>query len=291
MSDQFSVISSKAGWLGALLVAAVIGSPSPAWARWSVIAFDQKTGIGVVASATCVAQERFAQFPARDLMDIQAIVVPGKAVAVAQAGVDLTRANQRLIYDLLRKDTAPDAILAELRTDPNSEVRQFAIVDAQGRTAGFSGAKNGAASLHRAGRVPGTGIVYSVQGNILASDEVVTAGVEALIAAEGTLADRVMAAMEAADAKGGDRRCTCESEPRTPGVACDGKTSHVAYILMAEASNTVGASYNDGRYTMYVTAANTDIQPSENANPVRTLRMRYDAWKRSSGWRAPAPDQ
>ncbi|MFP5379126.1 MAG: DUF1028 domain-containing protein, partial [Vicinamibacteria bacterium] len=132
---------------------------------------------------------------------------------------------------------------------------------------------------------------YSVQGNILASDEVVTAGVEALIAAEGTLADRVMAAMEAADAKGGDRRCTCESEPRTPGVACDGKTSHVAYILMAEASNTVGASYNDGRYTMYVTAANTDIQPSENANPVKTLRMRYDAWKRSSGWRAPAPDQ
>lgn len=274
----------------ALIAACLLAGVVPAWATWSVIAVDQRTGIVVISSATCVAQERFAKFPARDLMDIQAIVAPGKAVAAAQAGVDLTRQNQRLIYEELQKGTAPAAILEMLRSDPNLEVRQFTIVDLQGRSARFSGAKNGQASLDRQGHVPGTGIYFSVQGNILASDAVVTEAVDAFVAAEGTLPDRVMAAMEVADARGGDSRCTCESEPRSTGVACDGKTSHVAYILMAESSNTVGDSYSNGRYTMYVTATNADIQSHENANPVTTLRMRYDQWRLSSGWREAAPD-
>ncbi|MDP1569724.1 MAG: DUF1028 domain-containing protein [Vicinamibacterales bacterium] len=277
--------------LRAVLVAAfLLAGVAPAWATWSVIAVDQRTGIVVISSATCVAQERFATFPARDLMDIQAIVAPGKAVAAAQAGVDLTRQNQMLIYEELRKGTEPAVIIQMLRSDPNLEVRQFAIVDLQGRSAGFSGAKNGQASLDRQGHVPGTGIYFSVQGNILASEAVVTEAVEAFIAAEGALPDRVMAAMEVADARGGDSRCSCESEPRSAAVACDGKTSHVAYILMAESSNTVGDSYNNGRYTMYVTASNADIQGHENANPVKTLRIRYDQWRASSGWREAAPD-
>lgn len=54
---------------------------STARATWSVVAMDQRTGEVVIASATCVAQARFETFPARDLMDIQAIVVPGKGVA------------------------------------------------------------------------------------------------------------------------------------------------------------------------------------------------------------------
>lgn len=288
MSYQLSVISSK--WARTALVAGVLlCAAAPAWATWSVIAVDQESGTVVIASATCVAQERFAKFPARDLMDIQAIVAPGKAVAAAQAGVDLTRRNQMLIYEELQKGTAPTAIIEMLKADPALESRQFAIVDLQGRSAGFSGAKNGQASLDRQDHVNGTGIYFSVQGNILASDAVVTDAVAAFKGAEGTLADRVMAAMEMADARGGDSRCTCESEPRLEGVACDGKTSHVAYILMAESSNTVGDSYNNGRYTMYVTATNADIQPGENANPVKTLRMRYEEWRQSSGWRDAPP--
>lgn len=277
-------------WVACLRGAAVaagllLGAASPASATWSVIAVDQKTGTVAISSATCVAQERFARFPARDLMDIQAIVVPGRAVAAAQAGVDLTRQNQTLIYRELQKGTAPAAIIEMLKADPALESRQFAIVDLEGRSAGFSGAKNGQASLDRQDRVPDTGIYFSVQGNILANDAVVTDAVDAFKRAQGTLADRVMAAMEVADARGGDSRCTCETEPRSEGVACDGKTSHVAYILVAEQSNTIGSSYNDHRYTMYVTATNADVQPHENANPVKTLRMRYDRWKVSSGWR------
>ena len=260
------------GW--ALLV--ILLSASRAEATWSVIALDRGTGTVVVSSATCVPQARLESFPAKDLRDIQAIVVPGVGVAAAQAGVDRTRANQKLIYAELQKGTAPSAIVAMLKEDPEVERRQFGILDMQGRSAGFSGAKNGQASLDRQGRVPGTDIHYSIQGNILKSDDVVEAAVQAFVAAQGSLTDRVMAAMEAADAKGGDSRCSCESEPKLD-APCDGRTSHVAYILRAEKGDRSGQSFNDGDYSMYISVTDADIRPTENANPVKTLRMRYDA--------------
>ena len=215
-------------------------------------------------------------------MDVQAIVVPGKGVAAAQAGVDRTRKNQQLIFDEIGKGTDPARILEMLKEDPNVEVRQFAIVDLQGRMVGFSGQKNQPASLSRQQQVPGTGIYYSIQGNILASDEVVTAAMTAFADATGTLADRVMAAMETADARGGDKRCTCESKPLPAATAaCESKTSHVAYILRADPADRNGAAFNDGQYAMYVAVTNDDILPTENANPVKTLRLRYDAWKKA----------
>ena len=91
-----------------------------------------------------------------------------------------------------------------------------------------------------------------------------------------------MAAMEAADTNGGDRRCDCNTEPR-PEAPCNGKTSHVAYILQAHADDTSGDSFNNGDYKMYLSATDEDIRPSENANPVKTLRMRYDAWMANQG--------
>ena len=251
-------------------------------ATWSVIAINTRTGQVVIASATCVAQGRFNGFPAKGLMDIQAIVVPGVGVAAAQAGVDRTRANQRLIHAELKKGTAPEEIIEMLSEDPRFESRQFGIVDMQGRCAGHSGSRNGAASLAVADSVPAEGIHFSVQGNILASDDVVHLAVEAFKAEGGTMADRVMAAMEAADAAGGDGRCTCESEP-IPDAPCDGKTSHVAYLLVADADDPEGESFNDGEYSLFIDVTDENIQPDENANPVITLRMRYDRWKAGTG--------
>lgn len=258
------------------VLAAVLCTASSARATWSVIALDRDSGAVVIASATCVPQQRLEGFPAKDLRDIQAIVVPGVGVAAAQAGVDRTRANQKLIFSELQKGTAPAEIMEMLKKDPAIESRQFGILDMRGRGAGFSGQKNQASSLDRQGEVPGTGIHYSIQGNILKSDEVVTSAVEAFTAARGSLTDRVMAAMEAADAKGGDSRCTCETEPKVD-APCDGKTSHVAYILRADKGDKNGESFNDGQYGMYISVTDRDIKPTENANPVKTLRMRYDA--------------
>ncbi len=261
---------------------ATVAMPLALSATWSVIAVDRRTGRVVIASATCVSQQRFDGFPAAGLMDIQAIVVPGVGVAAAQAGVDRTRENQRLIYRELKDGTEPSDIIEMLRQDPDIERRQFGIVDLQGRCAGFSGSGNGQASLAVYDSVPAEQIYFSVQGNILASDDVVLDAIAAFKAEGGTLTDRVMSAMEAADAAGGDRRCTCESEP-VLSVPCDGKTSHVAYILAADPDDPEGDSFNDGDYFLYLNVTDQNIRSDENANPVRTLRMRYDRWKASAG--------
>jgi uncharacterized Ntn-hydrolase superfamily protein len=253
---------------------------STVFATWSVIALDRETGIVVIASATCVPQASLERFPAKDLRDIQAIVVPGVAVAAAQAGVDQTRTNQRLIFAELQKGTAPAEIIVLLKQDPRIERRQFGIVDMQGRMAGFSGSGNGAVSLDRQGQVAGTEIYYSIQGNILANEAVVLDAVQALVSARGDLTDRVMAAMEAADAKGGDSRCACDKGPKLE-APCTAKTSHVAYILRADKGDRNGESFNDGQYALYLSVTDPDIKPDEDANPVKTLRMRYDRWKQS----------
>ena len=98
-----------------------------------------------------------------------------------------------------------------------------------------------------------------------------------------------MAAMEAADGSGGDSRCTCPPWPADgskPAISCDEKTAHVAYILMAEKTDTNGDSHNNGEYAMYINVSQPaadhaqGIKPGENLNPVKTLRVRYDAWRK-----------
>jgi len=279
---------NRTDWMSKAVPWAVAGvllsvTASALYATWSVIAIDRRTGQVVIASATCVPQSRFAGFPAKGLMDIQAIVVPGVGVAAAQAGVDNTRRNQESIYRELRAGTAPAEIIEKLRADTLMQRRQFGIVDMQGRSAGFSGQGNGQVSLDMQDRVPGTDIVFSVQGNILASDEVVYQAARAMRETNGTMLDRVMAAMEAANREGGDRRCTCASEPATAATqTCALRTSHVAYLLSADSSDASGASFNDGEYSLFIDVTNENIRPDENPDPVTTLRMRYEAWKRAN---------
>jgi uncharacterized Ntn-hydrolase superfamily protein len=270
----------------ALATAAVLllVTASAVYATWSIIAVDRRTGQVVIASATCVPQGSFAGFPAKGLMDVQAIVVPGVGIAAAQAGVDATRRNQQLIYRELRAGTAPSEIIEKLRADSMIARRQFGIVDVRGRAAGFTGTGNGQVALDMQDRVPGTDIVFSVQGNILASDEVVYQAARAMRESGGTMLDRVMAAMEAANREGGDRRCTCASEPATAATqTCTLRTSHVAYLLAADSADASGASYNDGRYRLFIDVTDENIRPDESPDPVATLRLRYDAWKRAQG--------
>jgi len=269
------------------LLAFVLLVPSTAFATWSIIAVDLSTRRVVIASATCVNQND--QF----LMGVQAVVVPGKGVAACQAGVDNSHKNQMLVFQELQKGTDPKQILDLLSVDPAFQSRQFGILDLQGRSAGHSGITNGYVSQDIQGRVPGTDIYYSIQGNILRPGEVVPNAVKAFLANKGAITDRVMAAMEAADASGGDSRCTCPAPaagvPASP-IPCDSKTAHVAYILMSEPNDTNGDSHNNGKYTMYLTVAqpsqpNSDrgpgaIKEGENLNPVKTLRMRYDVWRK-----------
>ena len=137
---------------------------SRAFATWSVIAVNAKTGQVIIASATCVRQSAFptrAPIAARDLMDVQAVIVPGIGVAACQAGADNTRRNQMLVYAELKKGTPPQQILELLKQDPDVERRQFGIlaipnagtITAANNMAGFSGSGNQQSSLFFGGQV------------------------------------------------------------------------------------------------------------------------------------------
>jgi hypothetical protein len=268
-----------------LALAWVFLLPPAASATWSVVAVDRSTSRVVIASATCVDQND--EF----LKGVQAVIVPGKGIAACQASVDATHQNQMQVFQELQKGTDPGQIIELLSVDPAFQSRQFGIVDLQGRSAGHSGLSNGYVSQDMQGQVPGTEIFYSIQGNILRPGLVVPNAVQALLHAQGALTDRVMAAMEAADGSGGDSRCTCPPWPTDgskPVIPCDGKTAHVAYILMAEKSDTNGDSHNNGKYTMYLTVSQpgpthgpNSIRDGENLNPVKTLRMRYEEWRKA----------
>jgi hypothetical protein len=267
---------------------------SSAFATWSVIAVDRSTGRVVISSSTCTGStDDF-------LKDVQAVVVPGKGVAACQAGVDGQHQNQTVVFEELKKGTDPAKIIELLSQDPGFQGRQYGIVDLQGRMAGHSGLTNGFVTQDIHGQVPGTEIFYSIQGNILRSEKVVPSAVKAFIAAKGGITDRVMAAMEAADAAGGDSRCTCFSSNAngagTPyavqpsaEIPCTYRTSLVAYILAADPHDQDGPvdalnSHNNGKYAMYITVSQPNhgptynIKAGENLNPVKTLRLRYDAW-------------
>jgi len=272
-----------------LLFVILFSLRTSAFATWSVIAVDRGTGRVVISSATCTGtSDDF-------LKDLQAVVVPGKGVAACQAGVDgATHQNQTLVFDELKKGTDPSQIIEMLSQDPGFQGRQFGILDLQGRMAGHSGLSNGFTSQHIYGQVPNTEIFYSVQGNSLRSAGVVTNAVKAFVAARGGVTDRVMAAMEAADAAGGDQRCTCTvggatQAPANPAIACSIRTATVAYILAADPGDKDGPVnqsnlHNNGKYAMYITVSQPhhgpthNIKPGENLNPVKTLRLRYDAW-------------
>jgi len=105
-------------------------------------------------------------------------------------GLDLIRAGR----------SAPDALKALVAGDPASDVRQVAMIDAQGRVAAHTGAKDIQAAGHK------VGVNYSVQANLMLNDSVWPSMSRAFESSKGDLADRMLAALDAAQAAGGDIR-------------------------------------------------------------------------------------
>jgi uncharacterized Ntn-hydrolase superfamily protein len=126
--------------------------------------------------------------------------------AEAGVGVICTQAFASRQYGalglkLLRGGLPSSAVLEALcKLDKNPDIRQVGIVDAQGRAAAFTGARCvGHASHCISGGV-------TAQGNMLAAPFIADEMVEAYFAAEGDLADRILAALEKAQVLGGDAR-------------------------------------------------------------------------------------
>jgi len=109
-----------------------------------------------------------------------------------------------LALDLLAKRYLPEQVLAELlRDDAQRDKRQLAIIDMSGRAANRNPSKADASGTWWGAA---SGKYYACQGNTLVGREVIFAMVEAYEQTEGSLADRLMAALIAGDRAGGDHR-------------------------------------------------------------------------------------
>jgi uncharacterized Ntn-hydrolase superfamily protein len=132
----------------------------------------------------------------------------GAHVAWAEAGVGVvaTQSFTEMSYGPLglalmkAGKSAPQALAALVAADPQQAVRQVAMVDAKGRVAVYTGAK----CIAAAGDY--TGAQYSVQANLMERDTVWRAMARAYESTRGDLADRLLAALEAAQKEGGDIR-------------------------------------------------------------------------------------
>jgi uncharacterized Ntn-hydrolase superfamily protein len=135
----------------------------------------------------------------------------GRAVPHVRAGVGAvcTQASTVVEYgphglDLLAKGVEPKDVLAQLlANDDQRESRQVGVIDMKGRSAAHTGKNNGNWAGSRQGKN------YTVQANIMVGPDVVNAVAATFESTEGTglpLAERMILAMEAGYAKGGDRR-------------------------------------------------------------------------------------
>jgi uncharacterized Ntn-hydrolase superfamily protein len=120
------------------------------------------------------------------------------AAATQAAGVAVYGA--RALEQLGRGATPEEALDRVLGDDADRETRQLGLVTADGRAAAFTGAD----CLDWAGHRIGAG--FAVQGNILAGEAVVDEMARAFEETVGPLANRLVAALEAGQAAGGDRR-------------------------------------------------------------------------------------
>jgi uncharacterized Ntn-hydrolase superfamily protein len=121
----------------------------------------------------------------------------GAVATQAWANTDLGPDGLRLMAGGMPASSALDAVL---EGDDGRDERQAGFVGASGGTATFTGS----GCVDWAGGV--TGEHFAAQGNILAGEEVVAAMADAFVGTEGDLSDKLLAAVRAGDAAGGDRR-------------------------------------------------------------------------------------
>jgi uncharacterized Ntn-hydrolase superfamily protein len=136
--------------------------------------------------------------------------------------------------------SAPDVMKSLLENDKSRDLRQVAMIDYRGRVDAWTGAKN----IQSAGHIVGKD--YAVQANLMLNDKVWPAMAQAFENAKGDLAERMLAALDAGQAAGGDIR---------------GRQS--AALIVVKAKPTPGQPWK-GRIF--------DLRVDDNPDPLKELR-------------------
>jgi uncharacterized Ntn-hydrolase superfamily protein len=171
-------------------------APWPPVATFSILGYDPATGeVGGAVQSRVFSVGNGVLWGEADV-----------GVVATQAIVDVSYGPQALA--LLRGGTAPADVVKQVwQRDPDprpdnwtKQGRQFAVIDARGNVAAFTGPKASSWAGDRQGRY------CTAQGNILAGPAVVENMVKAFEDTEGHLSLRLLAALEAGQAAGGDTR-------------------------------------------------------------------------------------
>jgi uncharacterized Ntn-hydrolase superfamily protein len=181
----------------------------------------------------------------------------GPIVAWAEAGVGAVATQSfvdpsygKLGLDMMRLGkSAPETLKALLAGDEGREVRQVAMIDTQGRVEAWTGKNDIQAAGHFVGKN------YSVQANLMLNDKVWPAMSQAFENAKGDLADRMLAALDAAQAVGGDIR---------------GKQSAALIVVTGKPT---GQAWKDRRFDLRVDDSN---EPLKELRRLVTLQRAYN---------------
>ena len=212
---------------------------------FSIIAVDPETGDIGSAGASCINlnNSNWDQW----ITDI----IPGRGGVNSQAYVCIPNVNLANAMDRMSAGDSPQEIIDWLMLNDacgsqnfNPEYRQYGIVDfdlgGNPRSAGFTG------SLTDDYKEDRQGLTYSIQGNILLDQSVIDQMEANFNNTTGTLADRLMAALQGANFPGADSRCLAS-----------GTSSRAAYMVVYHADDTPGEPY----LRLVVPAQSPGIEP------------------------------
>ena len=242
-----------------LFMAGFILTLSPIFAQdtFSIVAIDSITGEIGSAGASCVGSSVTYPHGAAILSD----VIPGIGAIHTQAA--WSPVNQQNAHNWMIQGLPPQQIIDSLVAhDANNTpaTRQYGIVDYHGghpRSAAFTGTgcsnyKNDTAN-----------IFYSIQGNILLGQQILDSMQSHFLTTPGTLADRLMSALQGAKVIGADTRC-----------AIHNTSSQSAFLRVARITDPAGSLHTD--LWMAYPQTLTGIYP---VDPIDSLQHLYNIWK------------
>ncbi|NNK86807.1 MAG: DUF1028 domain-containing protein [Flavobacteriaceae bacterium] len=209
-----------------IIIIVFVCQASIAQDTFSIVALDPLTGEIGSAAASCVDG-----ITDPDFIDFLTRIIPNRGGIMSQALICVPNPNLANAATQMEAGLSPLEIIDYLLANDvcsagnfNPEERQYGIVDFDGqggtRAAGFTGSLNQSYAEHRLG--PSLTVkTYSIQGNILADVSVIDNMENNFNNTNGTLADKLMAALQGANFPGADSRCLS-----------DGTSSKLAYLMV-----------------------------------------------------------
>ena len=218
-------------------------------ATWSIVAIDRNSNLIGGTGTSCVGT-----------LDVRIIFGVAPQLGAVHAQAYLHEPGRDQAVEFLEQGLPPDEIISAITDtsfDSQSSLRQYGIVDSQGRSSGFTGTSNGI----WAGDTQGTinNIVYSVQGNILTGEPVVQRTAHRFESQESCdFTENLWESLKAGGTDSeGDSRCT------TNGIPSD---SAFIRVVNSDGSDLI----------------NLSVVGDSQENPMDRLQILFDEWRQTN---------